>query len=127
MIDKNSDFYIDFVVHPIKKDLAIQKDVHAISSAIKNLVFTNKYERPFAPRRGAGIPATLFENINSDTEYLLTTLIKESIESDEPRASNVKVSVVASQQHNSYTATIYYTPINTNTEVSVQAIFKRVR
>lgn len=124
---RNSDFYTDFVIHPVTGDLALQTDVAAISNAIKNLVFTNKYERPFAPNRGAGIPRTLFENIVGDTEFILQTRILEAIQIDEPRATNVRVAVVTTPDRNTYTATIYYTPINSTIEVAVDAIFKRIR
>lgn len=126
-MSRNTDFYINFNVHPVTGDLALLQDAASISQAIKNIVFTNPYERPFAPLRGAGIPRTLFENIVADTEFLLQTRIEEAIAADEPRATNVIVNVVTDADHNAYNATIYYTPVNTTVQVQVSAVFKRIR
>lgn len=123
----NSDFMTDFVIHPIKGDLALLRDVAAISNRVKNLVFTNPYERPFQPALGAGIPRTLFDNMTPDTQALLEARIRDCINNYEPCATNVKVAVALSVDRNQYTATIIYTPINTNTPVTVEAIFKRIR
>lgn len=123
----NSDFMTDFVIHPIKGDLSLLQDVAAISSSVKNLVFTNPYERPFGPTIGAGIPRTLFDNMGPDTQALLEARIRDCINNFEPRATKVKVAVTTTPDRNQYTATIVYTPINTSTQVTVEAIFKRIR
>jgi len=122
-----TDFYVDFTIHPIKGDLALQQDVVAISSSIKNIVFTDHYERFWQPKFGAGVPQTLFENMTSDTQFLLETRIHEAIKNFEPRAIDVVVQVVASVDRNAYEATIFYTPINSSARATVQAIFRRVR
>lgn len=122
-----SDFTRDFTVHPIKGDLAVIEDAQAIASSIRNLIFTDRYERPFAPKRGAGIPQTLFDNIGADTEFLLENRILETIAADEPRARNVSVNIVVRAEYNGYAATIFFTPINSHNQVQIDAIFKRVR
>lgn len=122
-----TDFTVNFTIHPLKEDLTVAEDDAAIIQAVKNLVFTGKYERPFAPTRGAGIPQTLFDNMQADVEFILETRILEAIAADEPRASNVHVNVVAAHDRNAYTATIYLTPINSNRRVQVDAVFKRIR
>lgn len=127
-MSRYSDFYINFNVHPIKGDLAAITDAASVTQRIKNLVYTDKYERPFAPNRGAGIPATLFDNIyDTDVEFMLQTRIKDAIAADEPAAINVVVNVVANTDRNSYSATIIYTPINTNIPVTIDVIFERIR
>jgi len=122
-----SDFYVDFNIHPVKADLSVATDNASISTSIKNILFTNKYERPFAPQRGAGILRTLFENATTDTAFMIETLVREAIDADEPRATNVKVAVVSSIDRNGYVLTVIYTPINSLQPVTVEAIFKRVR
>lgn len=122
-----SDFYVNFNVHPTKRDLVAMTDATSIASSIKNIIFTNKYERPFAPTFGAGIPRTLFDNTTSDSKYLLETLAKEAIEASEKRATKVRVAVVMDEERNGYHMTIFFTPINTTDTVAVEAFFKRVR
>lgn len=124
---RHSDFYNNLVIHPIKQDVAVLEDLSSITNCIKNLVFTNKYERPFNPTRGAGIPDTLFENMGPESEFLISNLIKEAIEADEPRATKVRVAVIADVDLNAYQATIYYTPINTTTQLTISTILQRIR
>ena len=124
---KYTDFYVTFVVHPVTGDLARLTDNAAISQSIKNIVFTDRYERPYNPTFGAGIPQTLFDNMVSDTEYVLQTKIREAINKFEPRATKVVVAVTTTPDRNSYTASIQYTPINTTTAIMIDAIFKRIR
>lgn len=122
-----SDFRQNFNIHPAKKDLALITDAVSITSALKNLVLTGRYERFWDPLKGAGIPQTLFENMTSDTEFLLETRVREVIAKYEPRATRVNVQVAAAIDNNGYVCTIYYTPINTTQQETVQVIFERVR
>ena len=122
-----TDFRQNLTIHPAKKDLALVSGTAAITSALKNLVLTGRYERFWDPLKGAGIPQTLFENMTPDTEFLLEIRVKEVIEKYEPRATRVHVKVTASVDNNGYVCSIYYTPINTNTQENVQVLFERVR
>lgn len=122
-----SDFRNNFTIHPIKKDLTLATDVQSINQSLKNLMFTDRYERYWHPLKGAGIPQTLFENMNNDTAFLLEQKILEVIAKYEPRCTKVRASVVTSNDNNSYVASIYYTPINSVNEITLEAIFKRVR
>lgn len=122
-----TDFYNDLTIHPISHDVARVTDAASISNAIKNIVFTNKYERPFDANFGGGILATLFENMTSDTEFLIETRVKEAILRSEPRATNIVVQVVPSVDRNQYDCTIFYTPINSHERQSVSTILTRVR
>ena len=124
---RHSDFYNNLTIHPVKQDLAILEDIDSITNCVKNIVFTNKYERPFAPNRGAGIPDTLFDNMGPESEVLISNLIKEAIQADEPRATKVNVAVSVDLDRNGYQATIYYTPINTTTQIKVQTLLQRIR
>lgn len=122
-----SDFRVNFNIHPIKGDLALLEDTLAIIQSVKNLVYTDRYERFFDPLKGAGIPQTLFENQGSDTEFLLETRISEVLTIYEPRIKLVKVTVVSSLDHNAYECRIAFQPINILETITVDAIFKRVR
>ncbi len=122
-----SDFRVNFDVHPIKGDLSVLEDTQSIIQSVKNLVYTDRYERFFDPMKGAGIPQTLFENMSSDTEYLLETRIKEVLDNYEPRIKLVKVTVVTSMDRNAYECRIAFQPINILETITVDAIFKRVR
>ena len=39
--------------HPVTKDVTTKKDSDAIKRSVKNIILTNKFERPFKPNFGA--------------------------------------------------------------------------
>ena len=79
-----------FTAHPITGDVATKTDSDAVRRAVKNIVLTNYYERPFKPSLGGNIRGLLFE---LDTDRKLNRARKrlaETIEDFEPRVENVK-------------------------------------
>jgi len=86
-----SDMDIGMRAHPVTGDVTLKSDTDAIKRAVRNIVLTNKYERPFKPNFGASIRNMLFE---LDTDRKINRMrgtIKEMIETFEPRVSNVVV------------------------------------
>ena len=67
---KWADLDLDFVAHPVTKDIVLKKDVEAIKRSVRNLILTNPHERPFHPEIGSGIggysqtPPTKFYSMN---------------------------------------------------------------
>lgn len=93
----NDDLYSDidllFSAHPITGDVSRRLDSDAIKRSIKNIVLTNYYERPFKPSLGGGLRNMLFE---LDTDRRLQRVqnnLKKTIESFEPRVSNVFITL----------------------------------
>ncbi len=44
-----SDLDLDFLAHPVTKDIVLKRDVEAIKRSVRNLIMTNPHERPFQP------------------------------------------------------------------------------
>lgn len=92
-----SDIDLDFSMHPYSGDVSKLKGTSAIIRAIRNLVFTNYYDRSFHPEKGNWIAAALFEN---DVDYI-EAFVKEEIytliEAYEPRATDVSIEIKKSQ------------------------------
>ena len=61
------------------------EDVIGVKRAVKNLVQTNFYERPFQPELGCGIRELLFENFTPMTKVFLENKITEVLLNFEPR------------------------------------------
>ena len=59
-----SDLDLSFAAHPITGDVARKFDVNAVKQALKVLVLTNFYERPFQPKIGSPIYGMMFENVD---------------------------------------------------------------
>ena len=50
-----SDLDIDFKVHPITGKLKVLKNAEAVKRALKNLILTKKFERPYEPLYGTNV------------------------------------------------------------------------
>ena len=55
-----ADLDLDFTAHPVTKDIVLKKDVEAVKRSVRNLILTNKYDRPFQPNIDGGVTRHLF-------------------------------------------------------------------
>ena len=62
-----ADLPLDFIAHPNTKDIRPITDLQAIRQAVKILVLSNFYDRPFHPELGANVTRYLFENADQFT------------------------------------------------------------
>ena len=122
-----TDFKINMDVHPVKGDLVLDKNEDSVKRSIKNLMFTDRYERFFEPRLGAGLKQYLFENIEEFTADNIRNRIKETIESYEPRAVLHLVEVKTTPDENKYEAKIVFSTLNNPTPVEFNTILERIR
>ena len=97
-----SDLNLNFNKNPATKDVAKLKDVEAVKRAVRNLILTNRFERPFHPEIGSDIRSLLFENMTPVVEVLLKDRIRETIEVYEPRADITDIVVTGDMDKNQY-------------------------
>ena len=129
---KYKDFYTNFNVKARSTgrqigDLYVLTDVDAVKTSIKNLVLTDPNERFFRPNLGGGIKQSLFSNISINTEDIIRTQIKYTIENYEPRAQVVEIYVNAVLDENRYNVKIIFSLINSTTTEQLDLILYRVR
>ena len=122
-----SDLDLSLVPHPNKKDIIPLTDIAAVRNAVKNLVLTGRYERPFQPDISSGVTSLLFENATPDTVFMLKSNIRDVISKYEPRVSNVYVQVQDDSDNNAYYVTITFNVVSVDTETEVQLYLERVR
>lgn len=122
-----SDLDLNFTKHPITKDVARKTGNNAIIGALRNLVFTNFYERPFNPKFGSNIRAMLFEPLDPLTGTILQKEIKILIENYEPRVSLRDIQVVADFDRNSYQVTITFFTVNSTQPLRTVLFLNRLR
>ena len=103
-----TDLNLNFAKNPATKDISKLKDVEAVKRSVRNLILTNRFERPFHPEIGADIRALLFENMTPITEQLLKDRIQDVLEIYEPRAVLDDVIVQGDMDNNEYSATIKF-------------------
>lgn len=95
------DFDLAFSAHPNTKDITKKRDEDAVKQALKNLILTNYYERPFHSEIGSPVRALLFELATPLTSHMMKRGIMDTIENFEPRVKVLDVQVGMKDQTNS--------------------------
>lgn len=122
-----SDFLDGFNRHPVTSALARVVNDNAINQSIKNLVFTNRGERPFDLEIGCDISKALFEPNDYISAENIKMYVKDTLSRYEPRIDVKDVVVDYSTDRDTFKLTIVYYILNTSTLSSVDLLIKRVR
>lgn len=122
-----SDLDLDFIANPNTGNLNIKRDDAAILRALKNVLFTNRYERPFNPEFGSDIHRSLFEPIDSMLALDLVQIIKDAINTYEPRVDLTEVIVDAKPEQNGYLVYMRFFIINSPVERTLEFMLERLR
>ena len=129
--DRNSrsfrDLDLDFTRNAVTNDVNVVEDVVAVKRALRNLIQTNFYERPFQPELGCGIRELLFENFTPMTKVFLETKIEEVIINYEPRVNLQNVAVDDDQDKNRLVVDIYFYVVGVPGPQVVQTFLQRAR
>ena len=121
------DLDLDFSRNAVTNDVNVVEDVVAVKRALRNLIQTNFYERPFQPELGCGIRELLFENFTPMTKVFLETKIEEVIINYEPRVQLQNVAVDDDQDKNRLVVDIYFYVVGVPGPQVVQTFLQRVR
>lgn len=121
------DLDLDFQPHPVTRDLVVKTGPDAVARSIRNLVFTNFYDRPFRSYIGSNAIKLLFENINPLTANLLEDHIRTVIANFEPRVDLLDVEVFADPDNNGYNAKIVFTVKNRPEPLQTTVFLQRIR
>lgn len=104
-----------------------KNDAAAVQQALKNLILTNHFEKPFLPFFGGNIRALLFELADDDIEEDVRDNIIETINIYEPRAILRNVDVVSDPDRNSLNVTIEYQVSNSEEIFTFTTAVSRLR
>lgn len=102
-------------------------DAAAVKQAVKNLVLTNHFEKPFNAKFGGNIQGLLFELADDETGEQVRETIIAAINEHEPRAKVISVDVNSQPDFNSIEATITFRVISSGEIVTFTTILKRLR
>lgn len=125
--DLFSDFLTDLTPHPISKDIVRLRNEAAIKQSVKNLVLTNYGERPFQPNIGSSVNRSMFEPNDFILVDDITSSIRKTIETNEPRVTLIDVNVVSRPDENNIRVNISFAIINTAQVQNLDLILRRVR
>jgi len=123
---KYKDLDIFFTPHPVTGDITVKTDTDAVRRSVRNIVLTNKYERPFKPNFGASLRDMLFELDTAPKIRRVKERIVKTISTFEPRVANVEVQLFEND-NNAVKCTIFYDINNSVSNQRVEFIVTRTR
>jgi len=123
-------FYSDIDLSFKKKrngDIFKKTDANAVKQAVKNLILTNHYEKPFSPFFGCNIRDMLFELGDQFLDFEIKQKIKLAIRNYEPRADVLDVSTNYRDYANSLDVSITFLILSTNETITLETEISRLR
>ena len=126
-IKQYTDIDLSFKVNPFTKDIYLKTDEDAVKTALKHLIQTRNFERPFHPEIGTQIHSLMFENFSSAVKIAMERTIKETIEKFEPRVRLIDVIVRETADANDLSVTIEFALKNTDRPITITTLLSRVR
>ena len=126
------DFSLFFTPNPVTADVTTLTDVQDIKRAVRNLVMTNEWDRPFHPEIASGVRSALFQPFGPVTVSNIRDRVKNILENYEPRVKVLSVDVNdpsgLNQDNNKLNIQINFALTNApNTVQEVDVLLERVR
>jgi phage baseplate assembly protein W len=122
-----SDLDLNFVIHPVRKDINKNVGVNAILGSIKNLLLTGHHEKPFHPEIGSNIRRMLFEPLDPIIATNLQAEIEQTLTNYEPRVSVSTINVTADYDNNGFIVHLEFYVLNRTEVISLNFFLSRVR
>jgi phage baseplate assembly protein W len=122
-----SDLDLSFKINPFTKDLYLKTDEDAVKTALKHLIQTRNFERPFHPEIGTQVHSLMFENFSPAVKIAMERTIEEAIKKFEPRVRLVDLTVDETLESNDLSVNIIFTLKNTEAPITITTLLSRVR
>ena len=122
----SQDLDLSFLAKP-DGELFLKKDAAAVKQAIKTLILTNHFEKPFDPFFGGNLRSLLFELAYDDTADEVRENIIKSIEVYEPRAIIQELEVTANPDLHSLDVYLQFSIANSQEIVTFTTVVSRLR
>ena len=122
-----SDLNLKFTKNPVTKKLSVVKNADAVKQALKTLVLTDKYERPYKPFFGGNIKGKLFEHFGPIVDMEVKEQIELAIQNYEPRVKILDIRTTANDDLNTLEVTIEFFIRNQTGRESTTISLERIR
>ena len=122
-----ADLDLDFVKHPVTKDIVRKTNVEAVKRSVKNLIRTNRYERLFQPEIDGGVTRHLFGLSTANMKHDIASAIRTCLQNFEPRVIVDNVRVTGDLDKNGFNVSIFFTVINSPQPIEVSLFLERIR
>jgi phage baseplate assembly protein W len=121
------DLDLNFMIHPIRKDINTHKAEYAVINSVKNLILTNHFERPFQPEVGSNLNSLLFEPVSPITANALEIEIRNVLNNFEPRAQIDEIVVDPLPDQNAFYVRVTFFIGNATQPTAVNLLLERNR
>ena len=124
------DLSLFFTPNPVSGDVTMVTDVQDIKRSVRNLVMTNRFEKPFHPEIASHVRDLLFERFTPITFNLVRNRIETVLANYEPRVSVTDVEIDDTGEAidgNELNVRIHFTLKNDPQIQSVDILLERVR
>ena len=125
------DLSLYFTPNPVSGDVTMVTDVQDIKRSVRNLVLTNRFEKPFHPEVASHVRDLLFEPFSPVTINLLRNRIETVLENYEPRVTLTDVEVedpdFQRMDNNELNVRIFFTLKNDPEIQTVDVLLERLR
>ena len=124
------DLSLFFTPNPVSGDVTMVTDVQDIKRSVRNLVMTNRFEKPFHPEVASHVRDLLFERFTPITFNLLRNRIETVLANYEPRVSVTDIEIDDSgraMDNNELNVRIFFTLRNDPQIQSVDILLERIR
>ena len=121
------DFDIIFDAHPVTRKLNTLTNSDAIKRSLKNIILTDKLERPYNPEFGSDIRRRLFETHDGTVADEIASDIEFAVKNFEPRVRLLDVRVDERLEQNGVFITIVFRAENQTDSEIVNFFVERVR
>jgi phage baseplate assembly protein W len=125
----SKDFDLSFRAHPSTGKLLVKKGDEAIKQGLKNLVLTNRYERPFRPEFGGDVRKRLFDLFSTVSAADFGIQIETAVRNYEPRVmlDPYSISVRETSERNTLSINIRFRSAITLSDSVIDINLNRVR
>lgn len=117
-----------FTLNPRTRDVASKNDDNAIRGALRNLIMSRNYDKPFQPDFGCQLSDLLFQQLDNFTLTVAERVLYNTITKYEPRVELLSVEIAPSDKDdNEVYIQMVYKNKNTRTISEFTTTFTRVR
>ena len=121
------DLDLSLKIHPIRKDIIPLKDDNAIKNALRNLLVSNFYDRPFSRDKGANLKGLLFEPADVFTTITMRKNLETVIRKYEPRVLIRSININDKPDDNAYFVEVNFKIKENDVDESVSIVLRRLK
>jgi len=122
-----ADLDLNFTAHPVSKDIARRYNENAVKAALKNLLLTSYYERPFHSEIGAPIRQLLFELPGPMNREMIKRAVQDTVANYEPRVQLLNIEVKYDLDNNNVDILLEFRVLNSPNITTLELTLERTR